>query len=160
MVALLEKTDYTFKTAHRARGATSTPVAPVQLRSKSANCIEFRRNTYDNRRRLESCSRDPIGYNDGKNLYRTYFVNYLVDPAGTTAISTSSELICPQPCDSAKKCKFNAKLSSECKDKKEIYRLNLSYSPKPPTQLGELEFRPCGPVGCYGGLNRAPGGKL
>jgi hypothetical protein len=85
MVALLEKTDYTVKTAHRARGATSPYSAPVQLRSNSANRIEFRRFTYDNRRRLESCSRDPIGF-EGSRFNLTTYVRgrptKLVDPFG------------------------------------------------------------------------------
>ena len=85
MVALIEKLDNIPKTAHRARGATSPASAPVQLRSNSLSRIEFRRNNYDNRRRLGSCSRDPIGYRaQDPNLSCFVYSRPLVlwDPSG------------------------------------------------------------------------------
>lgn len=35
---------------------------------------------------IQSCSRDPIGYVDGRNLYRSYFVVVGVDPLGLQAV--------------------------------------------------------------------------
>ena len=72
MVALLENTDNFSKTAHRARGATTSTHAPVNLRSNSLNRIEFRAYTYVDRRRLGSCSKDPIGYEAGSNCLYEY----------------------------------------------------------------------------------------
>ncbi|WP_146601861.1 hypothetical protein [Novipirellula aureliae] len=45
-------------------------------RANKPRCI------YDSCRRLESCSRDPIGYVDGMSLYRAYFSLNALDPLG------------------------------------------------------------------------------
>ncbi len=51
-------------------------------RRKPCSCTTLQRVSYEMRDRLESCSRDPIGYVDGASLYRAYFVPNGVDPTG------------------------------------------------------------------------------
>jgi hypothetical protein len=43
---------------------------------------DFRATAYAGRVRLVSCSRDPIGYEDGANLFGNYFMLRGVDPSG------------------------------------------------------------------------------
>ncbi len=54
--------------------------------SKSNCQADLREATYDECDRLESCSKDPIGYGDGLNRYTAYFVPGNVDPSGRIAI--------------------------------------------------------------------------
>ena len=84
MVALLDKSPLTSQTALRARGATSRLESRRAIALKYRNRIELGRSTYDARRRLGSCSKEPIGYVDAWNLYG-YVANNpteVIDPYG------------------------------------------------------------------------------
>ncbi len=54
---------------------------------KPRSCTTLRRVNYEKRDRLESCSRDPIGYVNGLSLNRAYFVPSRIDPSGNLAIA-------------------------------------------------------------------------
>lgn len=86
MVALLDKSPLPSKTALRARGATSSFDSRRAAAFKSSNRIELGGFTYDACRRLGSCSKDPIGYLDGPNVYSAHFVMNGTDPTGLVKI--------------------------------------------------------------------------
>ena len=54
--------------------------------SKSNCHASLRKATYAECNRLESCSKDPIGYLDGSNIYRSYFAINGTDPSGTLQV--------------------------------------------------------------------------
>lgn len=66
----------------RARGAERSCMPAATHCDSSTTCRVNRELTYEKCARLESCSRDPIGYVDGASLYRSYFGSYGVDPSG------------------------------------------------------------------------------
>jgi hypothetical protein len=53
---------------------------------------DFRATTYAGRLRLVSCSRDPIGYEDGCSLYRAYFVPRGTDSFGLAIDSVNGSI--------------------------------------------------------------------
>jgi hypothetical protein len=89
MVSLLEKSPLPPKTALRARGYILHLVAPVLTRRNSSNRTEFRRFTYETCFRLETCARDPIGYEDGFNVYAYVQCSPMrfVDPSGFAIVT-------------------------------------------------------------------------
>jgi hypothetical protein len=85
MVALLDKSPLPPKTALRARGDILHLVAPVRARHNSSNRTEFHRFTYVTVFRLESCAKDPIGYEGGDtNVYAFVYSQptRMLDPSG------------------------------------------------------------------------------
>ncbi len=81
------------KTASTIRRPTLKNRTRARARCSGVNtrraCIETTANRtskptciYESRRRLESCSRDPIGYVDGYSLYVNYFGQTFTDPTG------------------------------------------------------------------------------
>jgi hypothetical protein len=79
----------------RAREARTSRCAE-ELNQKSKNRIEIRLTIYDYRIRLESCSRDPIGYADGYNVYLYVGDRALswTDPSGFSSYSANDLRIC------------------------------------------------------------------
>ena len=70
-----------------------TAISAASTCVSSTSCRLKRTCTYESRTRLESCTRDPIGYEDGWNSYRAYFVPNSVDPTGQYRLIAPS----PQP---------------------------------------------------------------
>jgi hypothetical protein len=75
MVALLDKSLSTSKTALRARGATSSFNSRRAAALKSRNRIELGGFTYDACDRLGSCSNEPIGYEGSEWNFYEYAVS-------------------------------------------------------------------------------------
>jgi hypothetical protein len=89
MVALVDNSPLPSKTALRARGATSPSEPRRATALKSRNCTEFRRFSYGACRRLESCSKDPIGYDSEETslfVYVSSAPTVLLDPSGQLEI--------------------------------------------------------------------------
>jgi hypothetical protein len=97
MVAFAKTSDSTLKTSPRARGqhrtCTSRPL-PCFNSSTQAN---LRTATHKKRKRLGSCSKDPIGYVDGKQLYSSFFHLSKLDPSGRSWINPCGGLAPPGP---------------------------------------------------------------
>ena len=80
MVAFCQNAEYLLETSPRARGQSRS------IGSGASNCVRLRvgndlRSTARKMHlRLESCSRDPIGYQGGINFYRTIAIG--LDPTG------------------------------------------------------------------------------
>ena len=82
-----------FKKCLLARAENRTAISAASTCVSSTSCRLKRTCTYESRTRLESCTRDPIGYEDGWNSYRAYFVPNSVDPTGQYRLIAPS----PQP---------------------------------------------------------------
>ena len=84
MVAFVEITEAYAKSPPRARGQDRRHTSGDSLRGQPNESIEPRTTSYTGHARLGSCAKDPIGYEDGWNLYRAYFILQATDPTGTT----------------------------------------------------------------------------
>ena len=183
------------KTASTPRRPTTKNCTRARARSLGVNtrraCLETTAKrtskptcTYDNRRRLESCSKDPIGFLGKSESLYAYVVGKplsLVDPDGEKWTLTpnhpskSSELLCPRPCSSGGNCKFEldtaistyslpwsyvGSLTGEPPENIDVLELQIHYSPEKPDivgDLGPLDNGESGIGACYGGYNRASG---
>jgi hypothetical protein len=84
MVAIADRAQtIPFTPAPRARGQRGRSGWSQNFCGNPSGKRPFERPSASQRSRLGSCSRDPIGYEDGENLYRAYFVPNSVDPEGT-----------------------------------------------------------------------------
>lgn len=82
MVAIAPTAERLFNTAPRVRAQNHKCRLSAMLRLKSNGQASLRGATYDKSFRLESCSKDPIGYVDGENLFLAYFILNDTDPSG------------------------------------------------------------------------------
>ena len=100
MVALLDKSPVPSKTALRARGAPSSFQSHRATELKSSKRIGLGHFTYDNCRRLDSCSKDPITYAAGSNCLYEYCHSKpysYVDPWGMQIMATMPPGLSPFP---------------------------------------------------------------
>lgn len=82
MVALSQQIKLSGKDPQRFFPRHHTHRLRARRCSKSGRQSGLRRRKYDECDQLESCSRDPIGYVDGENLYQRYFPTITTDPTG------------------------------------------------------------------------------
>ncbi len=88
------------KNVPRARGENRRCM-PVSPRCVSPTACRLKRApTYKKCTRLESCSRDPIGYEDGHNLHAAYFaLRNATDPTGKWTWGEYFDSYCNAYCD-------------------------------------------------------------
>jgi len=84
MVAFDENIEHYAKTSPRARGQDRSCALSALRCSKLNPHAALRERATQKDAQLGSCSRDPIGYQDGQNLYRGYFAPNNMDPSGLT----------------------------------------------------------------------------
>jgi hypothetical protein len=82
MVALTKKSPNLPQRPLRVRAQNHRYRLGAEPCSKSNSQANLREATYAECDRLESCSKDPIGFSDGENLYRAYFIPQAMDPLG------------------------------------------------------------------------------
>jgi hypothetical protein len=92
MVAFAKTSDSTLKTSPRARGQHRTCTSRPSPCFNSSTQANLRSATHKKRKRLGSCSKDPIGFPDGPSSYRAYFVGKAMDPLGTICTSFNSAI--------------------------------------------------------------------
>ena len=92
MVALTNITADFPQTALRGRAQNHRYRLGAEPCSKSNSQANLREATYDECKRLGSCSKDPIGYDDGPNSYENFFLVSNLDPSGTRCALTISAL--------------------------------------------------------------------
>jgi hypothetical protein len=95
MVALAENLETKFENPLRGRAQNHRYRLGAECCSKSNSQGILPQTTYAECNRLESCSKDPIGYTDGFGAYQNYFAPSATDPLGWCA---------------AKKCKLRSGL--------------------------------------------------
>ena len=92
MVAIAHTAELLFETASYARGQDRTYVSHTSSLTNSASQANLRSTTYVGCVRLGTCSRDPIGYKGGINLYQYVDSKPLIerDPSGKDPWDTCS----------------------------------------------------------------------
>jgi hypothetical protein len=90
MVALTKKSANLPQGPLRVRAQDHRYRLGAQRCSKSISRGNLREASYDECFRLGSCSKDPIGYEDGANLMRANFGMAFTDPSGLQQISPPS----------------------------------------------------------------------
>ena len=83
MVALSQEFEFSGKDAHRFFPHHHTYRSGAVRCSKASEQVSLRHRIYDECEQLESCSRDPIGYQDDSDLYISGFVLVGTGPSGT-----------------------------------------------------------------------------